>query len=197
MISELNNKDLFYKENDTFIKYFLRRIRNENELTREIQLSSMILKFYQKVFVKDQKVINRDIFDYNFFNYGYIDNYGYYTIHDGENGYYIVTCYGEDINKAFINICQSIIDKNAKDEEKQNHREIKKIYKNRFGKKYQELYFTNYALSKWNDFYDGNIPSEIIDIYLNELANNNIDSSYNTNTHELSVNKTLTKKLKK
>ena len=27
MISELNNKDLFYKENDTFIKYFLRRIR--------------------------------------------------------------------------------------------------------------------------------------------------------------------------
>ncbi len=53
MISELNNKDLFYKENYTFTKYFLRRIRNENELTREIQLSSMILKFYQKVFVKD------------------------------------------------------------------------------------------------------------------------------------------------
>lgn len=157
----------------------------------------MILKFYQKVFVKEQKIINRDIFDYDFFNYGYIDDYGYYTIHDGGNGYYIVLCCGEDINKAFINICKSIIDKNAKDEEKQNHREIKKIYKNRFGKKYQELYFTNYALSKWNDFYDGNIPSEIIDIYLNELANNNIDSSYNTNTHELSVNKTLTKKLKK
>lgn len=36
MISELNDRDLFYKENDTFIKYFCKRIRNENELIREI-----------------------------------------------------------------------------------------------------------------------------------------------------------------
>ena len=197
MIRELHNKDLFYKENDTFIKYFLRRIRNENELTREIQLSRMILKFYQKVFNKEQRIITRDIFDYDFFNYGYIDDYGYYTIHDGGNGYYTVICYGEDINKAFINACQSIIDKNAKEEEIKNHREIKKIYKNRFGRKYQELYFTNYALSKWNDFYEGNIPNEIINNYLNELANNHIDSSYDKSTHELSVNNTFTKKLQK
>ena len=197
MISELHNKDLFYRENDTFIKYFCRRIRNENELIREIQLSRMVLKFYQKVFSKEQKIINRDIFDYDFFNYGYIDDYGYYTIHDGGNGYYTVICYGEDINKAFINACQSIIDKNAKEEEIRNHREIRKIYKNRFGRKYKELYFINYALSKWNDFFDGNIPSEIINIYLNELENNHISSKYNINTHEISVDSTLTKKLKK
>lgn len=197
MIKELNNKDLFYKENEIFIKYFCQRIRTENELMREIQLSRMILKFYQKVFVKEQNVITRDIFDYDFFNYGYIEDYGYYTIHDDSNGYYIVICYGDDINKAFINICQSIIDKNAKTEERQNHRDIKKTYKNRFGKKYQEVYFIKYALSKWNHYYEGNIPSEIVDKFINELANNNISSSYNVNTHELSINNTLTKKLKK
>ena len=45
--------------------------------------------------------------------------------------------------------------------------------------------------------YDGNIPNEIINNYLNELANNHLDSSYDKITHELSVNNTFTKKLKK
>lgn len=201
MIDELHNKDLFYKENDTFIKYFCQRIRTENELTREIQLSRMVRKFYQKVFNKEQNIINRDIFDYDFFNYGYIEDYGYYTINDGGNGYYTVTCYEEDINKAFINICQSIIDKNAKYEEKKNHREIKKIYKNRYGKSknYQELFLTNYALAKWNEYYDGSIPEEIVDMYLNRLnINENNKLDYDLSNEELIVNqKAKTRKLKK
>ena len=204
MISELHNKDFFYKENPTFIKYFYKRIRNENELIKEIQLSRLILKFYQKVYDEKQKVINRDIFDYDFFNYGYIEDYGYYTINDGNNGYYIVICYGEDINKAFINIVESIINKNAKESEIKNHREIKRIYKKRFGspKNYKELYYTNYALSKWNKFYDGNIPNQIVDMYLNKLDSslkNDITSvNYDKCNNQLLVNKAVkTKKLKK
>ena len=200
MINELQGKDLFYKENDTFKEYFCKRIRNENELTMEILLSRMVLKFYQKVFVKEQKIINRDIFDYDFFNYGYIDNYGYYTIHDAGNGYYAVICYGEDINKSFIDVCQSIIDKNAKAEERENHREIRKIYKNRFGrqKKYKELFFINYALSKWNEFYDGNIPSEIVSMYLKELEGKDMPTSYDLDSHQITIGKGVkTKKLKK
>ena len=186
MIDGLHNRDLFYKENDLFKKYFLQRIRNENELLKELALSKMFLNFYQKVFNPNQKQVAYGMFDFDFFGYGYIDDYGYYTIHDGNNGYYVVTCYDDNINKAFINVAQSCIDRNAKFEEIQNRKEIKKMYKNRFGclKNYRELYYINYALIKWNDFYDGKIPNEIVEAYLCQL---DIDKSKPLDTKKLII----------
>ena len=202
MIQELAGKNLFHKDNPIFKKYFINKTFTENEKNNIYTLTTLILEFYKKTLDKEQENINIYCFDYDFCDYGYIDNYGYYTVlYDGWNNYF-VRCYGDDINSVFYDIAGNILSKESLKYENDHRSELKIDYKTRFNNlKYDNaIPRIEYELNRWSHFYDNNIPDEIIKSYQTKLSlvllNNSVSFEYDKDNNRV-VLKQNNSKIKK
>ena len=174
MINELESKDYLYSKSKTFNDYFVKREKTDNEIKKETIIIKLILDFYQKVYDKEMKELDNDIFDFDLCDFGYIDNYGYYVINYDNWGYYLVHCYGEDLLEIFSTLVRSVLNAKRRNYLCKNRKIIKNEYRNRFRhfKNYDVIFNAEYDLDKWNKYYNDEIPEEIINRY-NDYVNNN------------------------
>ena len=201
MINELGDKICFNATEATFKKYFFNKKENAHEKQKKDELTKMLFDFYGKEFEDPTDKKYYDFFDYDFAGYNYLDNYGYYKIIHDYSSYYFVINFGEDINRAFRSINRNIIDKKSMRYEKENRRSLKKEFKEHYPKKpyMPEMSRLKYSFDKWRDYYDGELPEEVLDAYRNTLKylslelEDNIDWIYNAD----SKTETKVKRLKK
>ncbi len=204
MINELKNANFFHKDDVVFKKYFNKDQRSENEKKKIKELTALLVDFYQVIYDKEIDYISLAMFNNDFRTYGYLDNYGYYTVSYNDKNYYSVEHY-DDIYSAFVAIIRQILNKKSKNFEKKYHDELKHQFKNRFGKiKYiPTLAQYEYELAKWARYFKNNIPENIINMY-NESINNmyevriyDMQLSYDSESKKfISVAKQKTKKRK-
>ena len=187
---------IIHKSDKLLSQYLYRQNKTQKEKEKESQLNKKILEFYQKAYNQQAKNITIDIFNYDLFDYGYKENAGYYAVYDGTFGYFDIIVFGDNVSRAFRNLGKNIIDRKSEDNINKNAKTIKKEYKNRFShtNKYLKLYYLEYALRKWDQYYDGNIPQEILDEYLDDI--DKITLSYDQSTKEIKVYKKINKKNK-
>lgn len=166
MIKELKNKNLFHKDNELFKKYFIEKAKSKEETANTKKLSDLVLSFYQKIYDKDTKYVNYNMFDYDFCTYGYLENYGYYIINYDTHNYYFVAQYDE-ISEAFVALIRIILNKKSQVYEQANRRNLKQDFKKRFPNVKYDKFFCQYEyeLNKWSEYFDGNIPQELINKY--------------------------------
>lgn len=200
MIKELNNKFLLHKDNPIFIKYFCSHKRTEIEKSKVDELNNLLLELYRKMFDKNAESVSISFFPYEFSDYGYLENYGYYIVREDNWGYYLISNYGENINKILISLSNIIIDKKASISYKGDKKNIKKDMLERFNKTsdIEELFHIEYALKKWYKYFDGIINEEILNIYLNRLSHLNSDNityEYDANNNQIISKQNKTKKL--
>ena len=183
MINELANKDLFYKEDKLFKKHFSEKKKTKKEQNAEKQLSSLVLSFYQKVYDKETQKINYSMFDLAFCTYGYLEDYGYYAISYDDNNHYCVEHY-DGIHDAFISIARKILSHKFYSCEKKSKSDLKNDFKTRFGnvRYFDDIYRYEYELDKWNKYFDGNIPNDLITMY-----NNYINSCYHAIAQKINL----------
>lgn len=201
-MGEIKNILFLHKDSEKFKTQFCNHVSNENEKSKERELSQKVLNFYQKVYDNNAKSIKCDYFDYDFSGYGYIDNFGYYIVSYDGWGYYYVICYEEQTDKAFVNIVQSILTKKRDTYLQDNKKSIKKEYRERFNNKQcsQFAFEFEYDLDKWNKFYDGNIPDDLMQIYQRRIDFFNDYSIYSNNKmleYDKSTNKIIEKNISK
>ena len=193
MNTELENKDCLSGKGKIFNKYFVTGTKNNSELSKEKLLSEKVLDFYNKVYGEEKDHLTHNMFDYDFHSFGYLDDYGYYTMtYDGGN-YYIIHNHKEDLDEAFVAVARNILARGRRNELYQDKRTVKKEYKKDYRMKYFDtIYQAKYDLDKWNIYYDGNIPKKIIDMYedyMNMGLDNSTEMKYNHDTKKIMVKK--------
>ena len=155
-------------------KYFFNHKQTKNERKKCKDLYNMFKYFTKKVYGE-----NEDIFSYNEW-FGYLDEYGYYILVDGDPGKCLpyLENYGIDKDIAFYQIISRFLDLNSHYYEFNNRSELEKDFVNRFGEfDFKPLYglernryfgcnyFAEYAMDKWDKYYDGSVPEKIIEDY--------------------------------
>ena len=187
MINELKGKKSFYYTNKLFIKYFSNRIETENEKEKVEAITNLIDEFCLKVVGTDAKDCG---FTYDI-HIGYLENYGYYFLTDADRGYYDISHFGLNLNKAFKKMLIELLYGYAIDYEVENRKNLTKDFENRFGKNIeynQCFYFALSSMQALNTYYDGDIPHDIVtyyENYLNKVFNEDKENktwSYNPNT---------------
>ena len=179
MIKELEGK----MTKELLDKYFWHRKTTKVEKQKCRELNKMFKEFTKKVYGQEE-----DIFSYDEW-FGYLEDYGYYLLVDGDPGKCLpyLNNYGMDKEKAFVLIIYNFLIGMHQHYEFQNRRILCKDFQDRFGifgfknsdKNFNELdffdnyfnclYYAEYDLDKWNKYYDGNTPDEIIKYYENYL----------------------------
>ena len=202
MIKEFKNEDLLHQESAVFKKYFVDKQLSDKEKENTNKLSNLLLHFYQKLYGKETKSINDNIFNYDFYTYGYLENYGYYVINHDNCSYYLIKGYEDNIQNAFISLAIKVLDKKAEEYIRSNRKLLKKDFKNRFPniKYIDSLYIYEYELLKWKEYFDGIIPQLIIDEYNKhfnyDLNNNEIKFKYDQSSNKFVTSENAkTKKL--
>lgn len=172
MIKELINKDYLHKDSKTFNNFFVERPKTANEIAKERLLNSKLLDFYNKVYDPEKEYIDITMFDLDLNSYGYIDNYGYYSVCYDSFGYYIAHNFEDDLDSIFVSLARSILAKKRNEYLYQNKKIVKKEFKEKHHnlKDFDIIYSSEYDLAKWNIYYDGNIPKEIS--YMYEMEDN-------------------------
>ena len=168
---------MFHQLNDKCRALFLAHQRTKLEQAKIDDLSNLISDFYQKVYNNPEFGIDNTHFFFDFIDYGYLEDYGYYIVRNANQNYYTVTCYGEDINHIFIDVVNNIINSKAYNELYKHRKQIKKnvYYRFRSSENYERIFSAEYALDKWSKYFDGDIPEEIAASYENIL-----NSEYNS-----------------
>ena len=173
--------------------FFTQKEVTENVIIKEKALDNLLVNFMQKVYNPEIKKIDYFMFDCDLYNYGYVDDYGYYTIRYDTFGKYLVRCYGEDLYEIFISLATNILNKKRRNYFYANQKNIKKDYRERF--KYigfaDELFSAEYDLRAWDTYFDGMIPEEIVDKYEKHANNSyklikrNSEVTYDSNQKQL------------
>ena len=172
MIKELEGKNTFSSNDEKFKKYFVRKLPNEKEIEKILRVEKMLKEFSMKVYNKTLK----DFLPKEYLGISYLKQYGYYILSNLKNGYYYVLRFSEDPIIAFKEIVNTILWNYAIDFESENRSILIKKFKEEFSNiEYnQYLVFSEYAISKWMKYYDGDIPRHIIkyyEDYLNDKSN--------------------------
>ena len=164
---EENQIKYYHLDNQKFNDEYVTIRKTLLELKKEKELTNLILAFYKKVYNNDIKKISWNLFDLDFRHYGFKKGIGYYlAIHD-DPGYCMVKTYGNNIEEAFIDIVNNLINKRIHIDEFQDNLKTKKESRERFPKikKAKEIIHVEYALNKWSIFYDKIIPHKVMEIY--------------------------------
>ena len=145
----------------------INRKRTEGEEEELKKLRLMLKKFWQKVYPN----LEYEFFLSGYSNIGYFENIGFYVEVDASSDDKIINTYGNDLEGAFVSIIKAVLLEYSMDYENKNRKELQTNFETRFkGIKYaQGLYFAEYALEKWNQYYEDNIPDLIIEHYENYL----------------------------
>ena len=199
MNNEFNNIYLIHKGDERLKKYAFKG-KTEIELNKQKVLTDLILSFYKKVYNNEVSKVSTDMFYYDLLKYGYNLDDGYYIIYGGRHGYYELVVFKDNIDGIFINTIESIIEKHSSDNIYHNKASINEEYIKRFGNinNIWQIYNIEYILDKWNKYYDGNIPQELLDKYLNKINIDNMLVSYDMVKKEITLSKQIKiKSLKK
>lgn len=139
----------------------IKRGRTEGEEEELKKLRLMLKKFWQKVYPN----LEYEVFLSGYSNIGYFENIGFYVELDASSDDKIINTYGNDLEGAFVSISKAVLLECSMDYENKNRKDLQADFENRFkGVKYaQGLYFVEYALEKWNQYYGDNIPDSIIE----------------------------------
>ena len=164
-------KILLFKNRDALNEHFVKG-RAEDTAKYE-ELDKKVLEFYQKTYKEGTTHLSYAMFDFDFYGFGYNINDGYYIVDYDTSNSFIMMSYGEDIEGAFIYLANKILDKNRMEYERENRKSIKKDYNTRFSKVkyYDRLLKAEYDLTRWNKYYEGNVPEELIELYLKYINN--------------------------
>ena len=192
-------------------KYFWHRKITKLEMQKEIELYKMFKEFNKKVHDDEE-----DIFSYDEW-FEYLENFGYYILVDGDPGKCLpyLDSYGLEKEKAFISIINNYLSMNAIRYELDNRKKLSNDFQERFGiygfnildKKFNSLeffdnyftclYFLEYNIDKWDKYYDGNIPVDMIKYYEEDLNNNwwskekNLTWEYDSNTKKFNCKRNI------
>ena len=145
---------------------------------------NLIKKFNQ--FTKKVYGIEFSIFGYDEI-LGYSNDFGYYKLYNYGGETPLELKYGFNEDEVFFRLLDYFLINAGMYYEYDNREKFQKDFKNRFSdldfKKinqrdinvydeyFNDLYYYEYALDKWDKYYDGNIPLEIIGYYQNILNN--------------------------
>ena len=171
---------------------YLGREETYGESQKCLQLIKKFNEFTKKVYG-----IEFSIFGYDEI-LGYSNDFGYYVLIDGDNGRTepIVYNYGLDFQEAFFKIINSFLFNSSSYFEIDNREKLSVDFEQRFnnfefkisdkdidsfefyGSYIPSFYSTEYCLNKWNKYYDGNIPQEIIKFYEDYINNDPRNEKY-------------------
>ena len=180
MIKELEDKYEFHPGDPLLNKYFFNVKPTKNEMKKMNEVYKYVKKFIKKT------ELNRDLSykPYALISPSYLDNYGYYELIDVDRGNFDLIPLGEDVNKVISYSIYKMLSMLSHDYELKNREKLNKEFDERFSKfNFKPLYgldsnryfgclhFAEYAIDKWNIFFDNNIPSEIIKYYEDYLNN--------------------------
>lgn len=188
MIKELSGKRDFFQDDPLLLKYFLYKIPTDNEKEKAHDLYQLIDDFYSKVY--SEKTPQLDI--------SYLDNFGYYELKYVDRGWYYLRELGEDVHAVAIKVIKDILVRNGYEliNGKEARKELKREYKERFKRDdtYSHLfYIVEYAIKKWNIYYDGAIPTPLVkeyENYINDLyQEEGLTWEYNKDSKKLLIKK--------
>lgn len=180
MIKELEDKYEFYPGDPLLDKYFFNVKLTKNEMKKMKEVYKYVKKFIQKT------KLSKDLSykPYALISPSYLDNYGYYELIDVDRGYFDLIPLGEDGDKVISYSIYKMLSMLSHDYEFKSRKELEIDFNNRFGnfnfmplydlesnRYFQCLYFAEYAIDKWNMFFDDNIPGQIIKHYEDYLNN--------------------------
>lgn len=198
MIKELNGKYKFFQDDPLLEKYFFDKELTENERKKCSELYELVNNFCKKVYGKKSSYIG----------ICYLDNYGYYELKDIDRGWFDLMPLGEDVNKVALYAVDEILFKNGFRYELENRERLKQEFDERFkdlsfepNRGFHILHVTEYILSKWEIYYDGKLPEEIInknESYMNNLwwtKEHHGKWEYDINTKKINFIKDKVKKL--
>lgn len=188
MIKELEGKYLFFQDDPILNEYFFDRTLTETEEKKMDELDSLFSNIHRKIYG-----INR-----NTKYIGYLDNYGYYEMHDADRGYYSIMPHGDNPKELSFELMKSYLFDIGREIELQNRHKLEEEFINQYGSeiRYSCLFYpVTYALSKWNIYYDGNIPKDVIDDYEGYL--NYIYKEDNVEWHYDNINSFNCKKIER
>ena len=164
---------------DKLYKQYFRSEKSRNEQEKGQLLRKRLLEILRKIYS-----INREqVSDYVTFwcEIGYADNYGYYLLCDSDRGHYSVIngLPTEELDSAVLTIMEFILSSDSHYDELSNREEYKKDFIHRFGKydflTYSQcLYFAEYSLKMWGNYYENKIPPAVIshyESYMNDVEN--------------------------
>lgn len=168
MIKELEGDGSFFQDDPVLKKYFFDRKPTKSEKEKIDKLYSIVNNFCKKVY--NEEVSYLDI--------GYLDDFGYYELTYADRGWYDLTELGEDVNKVSLHAIDEILFSNGFDYELQNRKILEQEFDTRFkefnfeplgglesNRRFNILHVTEYILSKWEKYYDGNIKEDTIKRY--------------------------------
>ncbi len=200
MIKILEEKNLFFQNDPTFLKYFDDKKKSKKEKKKFEELTVLLQEFGNKVY--KGKACDEAILPPEYRSVGYLDHYGYYVITDADRGYRNVTALGEDTKEAFQNLIIDILFTHSIKEEVKKRPQLQQNYTKRFkGREYFGcLYYAENALDQWNKYYKGKIPKKIItyyEDYLNSIwwtEENDIVWDFQPSTKQFDIKKPEKKK---
>ena len=175
MIKELQGKKVLNYDDPLLEKYFMKD-SSENEKTKLEELYERVSLFMQKVFEEEYKPSK----DYWF---GYLDNYGYYQMDDFDRGWFELFNLGEDIDRVVFEVLDQLLYERSSEYEQNNREQLQREFNERFADQYfrplfnlnnkyaRVLPMVEYALDKFDQYYDGKIPNSIIKHYEDYLTN--------------------------
>ena len=180
MIKELEGKYEFYPGDPLLKKYFF-----DVKLTKnEIKMMKEVYK-YIKEFIKKTN-LSKDLSykPYALISPSYLDNYGFYELVDVDRGYFDLIPLGENIQEVINYSINKMLSMLSHDYEFKNRQRLNKEFAERFedfnfkplynldsNRYFSCLHFAEYAIDKWDKYYNGNLPDEIVIYYENYLNN--------------------------
>ncbi len=174
MIKELQGIKKLDYDNPLLDKYFMKS-SSENEKTKLKELNARVSLFTKKVFEEEYKPSK----DYWF---GYLDDYGYYQMDDFDRGWFEVFNLGEDIDEVVFEVLDELLYEKSLEYEQNNREQLQREFNERFADQYLRPLFNldnkytraipmvEYALDKFDKYYDGKIPDTIIKHYEDYLT---------------------------
>lgn len=178
MIKELEGKTSFFQTDPLLLKYFFDVTPTEHELEKMREVCEPCEKFIEKTGLeKDLRYV-----PYAFDSPAYLDNYGYYLLIDADRGNWDLIPLGEDVEKIKRTTIYRMLGSLGIEYELRNRKELRKEYDERFkemnfkplydletNRYFNCLYYVEYGISKFDIYYDGKIPDDIIDYFERRL----------------------------
>ena len=180
MIKELEDKYEFYPGDPLLDKYFFNVKPTKNEMKKMKEVYKYVKKFIQKT------KLSKDLSykPYALISPSYLDNYGYYELVDVDRGYFDLIPLGENIQEVINYSINKMLSMLSHDYEFKNRQRLNKEFAERFedfnfkplynldsNRYFSCLHFAEYAIDKWDKYYNGNLPDEIVIYYENYLNN--------------------------
>ena len=165
------NKMLLIKNKQVLNEYL--ETKTEEDIVKENELASKVLAFYQEMYNPKAEELSYTMFGYDFCGFGHNSKNGYYVVDYDSSTSYKLLSFGDSLDSAFLYLANNILDKERTKFEEKNNTMIKRTLHESYASVpfYDRLFKCVYDLNKWERYFKGNIPKEIINLYLKYVNN--------------------------